>query len=255
MTEPTTERMELLSQGAKELGLELTGQQLDQFELFYREMTDGNQRANLTSITDYAEVQTKHFLDSLTFCLAAPGGILFDGSDGSDWLAGQRIIDLGAGAGFPGIPLKLVFPELELTLVDSVGKKTAFMSHLVDTLGLTGVTVIQGRCEELGHRRELREHFDWALVRSLARMPALLEYTLPFCKQGGKVVAWKHGGIQDELFAATRALRTLGGRYLATHPVTLTGLTDNRIVVVVEKVQPTPAEYPRRTGVPAKQPI
>ncbi|MFQ6026865.1 MAG: 16S rRNA (guanine(527)-N(7))-methyltransferase RsmG [Dehalococcoidia bacterium] len=237
--------MQLLARGAPELGLDLTGYQLDQFEVYYRELADWNQRMNLTSITAYDEVQVKHFLDSLTFLLAAPGG--------PD--PGQRVIDLGAGAGFPGVPLKLVFPDLSLTLVDSVGKKTGFLHHLVDTLSLSGVEVLTGRAEELGHREELRESFDWALARGLARMPVLLEYTLPFCRTGGKVVAWKHGGIEGELHSAALALTTLGGRYIASYPVAVTGLTDNRILVAVEKVGATPAVFPRRPGVPAKQPI
>ena len=236
----------LLATTLEAWGIPCSDESLVAMRHFYALLLEGNKTANLTRITGEEEAVVKHFLDSLSVLRVVPE---------ADRSVPRRILDVGAGAGFPGIPLKLVFPELELTLVDSVGKKTAFMSHLVDRLGLTGVEVIQGRSEELGHRRDLRESFDWALARGLARMPALLEYTLPFCKQGGKVVAWKHGGIQDELFSATRALRTLGGRYLATHPVTLAGLTDNRIVVVVEKVGPTPAEYSRRAGVPAKQPI
>ena len=239
------ERMDLLRHGATELGLDLTEPQLDQFERYYRELADWNQRMNLTSITGYEDVQVRHFLDSLTCFLTCSRALP----------PGYRVIDLGAGAGFPGLPLKLVFPQLALTLVDSVGKKTGFLRHLVESLEITGVEILTGRAEELAHREDLRERFDLALARGLARMPVLLEYALPFCRTGGRVVAWKHGGIQQELASAERALEALGGRYAAIHPVTITGLTDNRILVVVEKVRSTPLAFPRRPGMPAKQPI
>ncbi len=238
-------RMDLLAQGAHELGIELTDPPLDRFEVYYRELADWNQRVNLTAIIDYAEVQVKHFLDSLTLLLALPGGLSCE----------TRIMDVGAGAGFPGLPLKLAFPELRLTLSDSVGKKVAFLTHLLPALGLSDVEVHTGRAEELGHRPELRESFDLVLARGVAKQPVLLEYTLPFCALGGQVVAWKHGGIEAELAAAKNAQTRLGGRFVEVYPVAVTGLTDNRILVVVEKVRPTPKEFPRRPGTPAKQPL
>jgi 16S rRNA (guanine527-N7)-methyltransferase len=237
--------MEKLAQGARELCLDLTPRQLDQFEVYYRELADWNQRMNLTAIVQYEEVQIKHFLDSLTLCAALPGRPA----------PGAKVIDIGAGAGFPGLPLKLVFPDLRLALVESTGKKTAFLRHLVDVLGLSSVEIYTGRAEELGHSPELRESFDLVLARGVAKLPVLLEYTLPFGRRGGKVVAWKHGGIEEEIASAAHALRVLGGRHLAVHPIKVTGLTDNRILVVVEKVSPTPVNFPRRPGVPAKQPL
>ncbi len=237
--------MNLLEQGARELGLNLADGQLAQFETYYRELADWNQRVNLTAITDYEGVQVKHFLDSLTACLAYPQGLP----------AGCRVIDIGSGAGFPGLPLKLAFPHISLTLADSVGKKTAFLHHLVDVLELADVTVLTERAEALGQNPNLRESFDLVLARGLAKMPALLEYALPLCRVGGKVLAWKHGGIQPELAGAERALKILGGRWVEIIPIKVTGLTDNRILVVAEKISPTPAEYPRRIGLPAKQPL
>ncbi len=237
--------MDILAQGARELGIELAGHQLDLFEIYYRELADWNQRVNLTAIIDYAEVQVKHFLDSLTLLLTLPEGLA----------PGTRIMDVGSGAGFPGLPLKLVFPDLRLTLSDSVGKKVAFLKHLLPTLGLADVELHTGRAEDLGHDPELRESFDLVLARGVAKQPVLLEYTLPFCAVGGRVVAWKHGGIEAELAAAKNALTRLGGGPVGVHPVTVTGLTDNRILVVVEKVRPTPKEFPRRPGTPAKQPL
>ncbi len=142
-----------------------------------------------------------------------------------------------------------------MTLSDSVGKKIAFLNHLLPTLGLADVAVYTGRAEELGQRPELRESFDLVLARGVAKQPVLLEYTLPFCALGGRVVAWKHGGIEKELAAAKNALTRLGGRPVGVYPVAVTDLTDNRILVVVEKVKPTPKEFPRRPGTPAKQPL
>ena len=237
--------MELLASGSLELGIKLTDRQLAQFEVYYRELHQWNQRVNLTAITEYAEVQVKHFLDSLTCLLAFPEGLP----------AGCKMADIGSGAGFPGLPLKLVFPEVQLTLSDSVGKKTAFLRHLLLVLELPDVKVLTARAEQLGRAPETRERFDLVLARGVARLPALLEYALPLCRIGGKVVAWKHGGIQQELEGAQRALQLLGGRWGQIIPVVLTGLTDNRILVMAEKVKHTPAEYPRRPGLPRKQPL
>ena len=227
------------------MGIKLTEGQLAQFEAYYRELHQWNQRVNLTAITEYSEVQVKHFLDSLSCCLAFPEGLPANG----------KIVDIGAGAGFPGLPLKLVFTDFQLTLSDSVGKKTAFLRHLLQVLELPEVAVLTARAEQLGRAPETRERFDLVLARGVARLPALLEYALPLCRIGGKIVAWKHGGIQQELESAQRALQLLGGRWGRIIPVALTGLTDNRILVTVEKINATPAEYPRRPGLPRKQPL
>ncbi len=237
--------MEILSEGAKELGIRLTSLQLDQFETYFGELADWNQRMNLTSVVEYEEVQVKHFLDSLTVVLAFPGG-----------LGGlESVIDVGAGPGFPGLPLKLVYPDLRLALVESVGKKTDFLKHLVSTMGLSGVEVHTGRAERLSHQPELREAFDLVVTRALARLPVLAEYTLPFCVTGGVMVALKHGGIDAELAGAAHALEALGGRMGKVTPVEVTGLTDNRILVAVDKIGSTPERFPRRPGIPAKRPL
>lgn len=237
--------MELLTNGMAELGLACGDRQVEQFETYFKELSDGNRRANLTAITSYEDVQVKHYLDSLTLVLAL----------GADNIPGSAVMDLGAGAGFPGLALKIVFPTIELSLADSVHKKTRFLEHVVETLGLTGVSVHTGRAEELAHRPELRQSFDLTLARGVARLPTLLEYALPFCRPRGKVVAWKHDGIDDELAAGAQVSRMLGGGPPVVHPVETTGLTDQRILVVVDKVGVTPPEFPRRTGIPAKQPL
>ena len=240
-----SERMETLAQGADELGLTLTGHHLDLFETYYRELVDWNSQVNLTAITDYQEVQVKHFLDSLTLVLSLDQGLV----------QFARMIDVGAGAGFPGVPLKIAFPQVSLTLADSVGKKTRFLEHIVRVLELDDVAVHTGRAEALAHQAELREGFDLALVRGVARLPVLLEYTLPFCRVGGRVVAWKHGGIQQELADGERTAPALGGKLGEVCPVEAPGLTDDRVLVVVNKVEPTPDRFPRRPGIPAKRPL
>ena len=237
--------MELLEAGALQLGISLSDGQLDQFEAYFRELTDWNQRANLTAITVYEEVQVKHFLDSLTVRLAA-----------GDLLTGPaRVIDVGSGAGLPGLPLKLVFPSIQLSLVESVAKKTAFLEHLTAKLGLEEVTVHTARAEDLARVEGLRDAFDLAVVRGVARLPLLLEYCLPFCKTGGLLAALKHGGDGRELEAAANALAELGGRIEKVAAVLNDGLTDDRVVIAVEKTGPTPQRYPRRVGIPAKRPL
>lgn len=240
--------MALLADGAAELGIRLDARQIAQFELYYTELSEWNKRANLTAIEGYEETQVRHFLDSLTVCLAFPCA--------PDGLSGiGRVVDVGSGAGFPGLPLKLAFPHLELHLIESVGKKTAFLEYLADTLALDGVTVHTGRAESLARDPALRDYFDLALVRGVARLSLLLEYTLPFCREGGSVAALKHGGLDSELAEAGRALSELGGRQSGVFPVSLRGLTDNRVVAVFEKVGGTPERYPRRVGIPAKRPL
>ena len=245
-------RMPLLAEGAKELGISLSAGQLEQFELYCRELAEWNKRANLTAITGLEETQVKHFLDSLTVCLPyrkKPDAPL-------DTLAGvARVVDVGSGAGFPGLPLKLAFPCLELHLIESVGKKTAFLEHLTGLLELEGVTVHTGRAEALARRPELRESFDLALVRGVARLSLLLEYALPFCRIGGKALALKHGGLEQEMAESGFALSELGGQEAGVFPVALAGLTDDRVVAAFEKNAPTPHRYPRRVGIPAKRPL
>ena len=238
--------MELLFNGAAQLGIGLTNRQLGLFALYHEKMAEWNRRANLTNITGYEEVQVKHFLDSLTV-VPAVGGILPECS----------VLDVGAGPGCPGLPLKLVYPGINLALAEPVGKKAAFLVHVVEALELEETRVLKGRAEALAHDPGLREGFDLVTARGLARMPVLLEYTLPFCKIGGKVAAWKHGGadFEKELAGAKRALQLLGGRVASIYEVEIAGLTDNRVVVVVEKTQATPEAYPRRTGIPAKRPL
>ena len=237
--------MDLLASGASELGLKLSPAQLSQFDLYYRELADWNQRVNLTSITEHGAVQIKHFLDSLTVCLAYPQGMPPD----------LRIVDIGAGGGFPGLPLKLALPDTHLLMVESVGKRARFLEHLVDLLSLAGVEVMTGRAEQLAHAPELRESYDLVVSRGVAKMPVMLEYSLPFCAVGGRMVVLNHRSVEQEFAGAANALAVLGGRLGEIYPVEIGGLIDDRVVVAVEKVKTTPDRYPRRPGIPAKRPL
>lgn len=238
--------METLRAGALKLGLELSAQQMEQFQTFYRELIDWNRKFNLTAITGYEEVQTRHFLDSLSVLLACRSPAVDKGI---------RIIDVGTGAGLPGIPVKLVLPRTRLVLLDSTNKKGVFLQHLVQTLNLSDVAVVVGRAEEVAHQQPYRERFDVVLSRAVAALPALAELTLPFCAVGGCFIAQKKGAIETEVAQANIAITALGGRLRDVKRVELDQLNDDRYLVIVDKVSATPEEYPRRPGIPAKRPL
>jgi 16S rRNA (guanine527-N7)-methyltransferase len=236
--------MEQLAQEFFELtGAQLTSQQIAALEIYAQELAEWNAVHNLTAIRENKQVRVKHFLDSLSACLAMRGSPV------------ERVIDVGTGAGFPGLPLKILYPQMQLTLVESVGKKTAFCEHLIDKLGLSGVDVIQMRAEELGQLAAHREKYNWALARAVAIMPVLLEYLLPLVKVGGSVLAMKGESGLAEAHAAENAIQLLGGHLRQLVPLTLPGVVEERYLVVVDKVAATPEKYPRRVGIPAKRPL
>jgi 16S rRNA (guanine527-N7)-methyltransferase len=238
--------MEKLKSGAQKLGLHLSTEQLEQFSIYYYELIDWNQRINLTSITVYEAVQVGHFLDSLTVTTVLkrpPGAESFS------------VIDVGTGAGLPGIPLRIVLPGIRLVLLEATAKKAKFLNHLTARLGLDNVEVVVGRAEGVAHDARYRERFDLVLSRAVAPLPALVELTLPFCAPGGSFVAQKKGDIGVELKSATRAITALGGNLREVKAVDLAEFGDERCLVVIDKIKPTPPEYPRRPGIPAKRPI
>lgn len=224
-------------------GIRLSSAQLAALERYEQELLDWNSRFNLTAIHEPEKIRVKHFLDSFS-CLCVMRDTPM-----------ERVIDIGTGAGFPGIPLKIVYPGMRLTLVESVGKKANFCRHVAQTLGLEGVEVIQERAEVLGQARAHREQYDWAVARAVAVMPVLAEYLLPFVKVGGAMLAMKGESGPAEAHAAEHAVRVLGGHLRKLVPVTLPGVAEERYLVMVDKVAATPSGYPRRAGLPAKKPI
>lgn len=221
----------------------LTPAQRTAFEVFERELLNWNQKFNLTAIRDPEGIRVKHFLDSLS-CLSAMKG-----------LSNERVIDVGTGAGFPGIPLKIVRPELRLTLVESVGKKAGFCTHLVDVLQLKNVEVLTLRAEEVGRLTNHRAQYDWAVARAVAALPILAEYLLPLLKIGGTMLAQKGESAHVEVQSCTNAFNLLGGELINIVPVTLPGIVEERFLVSVRKKSATPPAYPRPVGIPAKKPL
>jgi len=238
--------MDRLIAGAKKLGLQLNPKQLEQFNTYYQELVDWNRRVNLTAITDYEEVQIKHFLDALTVTLAWQQPIVD---------TDLRLIDVGTGAGIPGIPLKILFPAIKLVLLDSTAKKADFLHYLKQKLELDNVEIVVGRAEEIAHQAQYREKFDMVLSRAVAPLPTLVELTLPFCTIGGSFIAQKKGAIAPEINKATLAISRLGGKLREVKSIDLEEFTDERRLIIVDKVSPTPEQYPRRPGIPSKRPI
>lgn len=225
------------------IGFHLTQRQVAAFQTYENELLAWNAKYNLTAIRDPESIRSKHFLDSLT-CLLA-------------WRERppKTLIDVGTGAGFPGIPLKIVCPRLKLTLVDSVGKKLDFCRHIVEVLELEDVTCIQARAEEVGSKVDHREQYDWAVARAVANLPVLVEYLLPLVKIGGAALAQKGASGPQEAHSAQKAIQLLGGQLRQIIPVLLPGVAEERFLVVIDKTRATPPDYPRRVGLPSKRPI
>jgi len=238
--------MENLQAGANQLGLQMTPEQLDKFQVFYHELIDWNQRMNLTRITDYADVQVKHFLDSLIVTRAWPPSLN---------RTRPSVIDVGTGAGIPGLPVKIMWPEIKLVLLDATAKKTHFLRQLIPKLQLDDVEIVLGRAETVAHQLEYRERFDLVLSRAVAPLPTLVELTLPLATIGGLVIALKKRATDLEINQAGRGISLLGGILQAVKPIDLEQFTDTRQLIVIDKVAPTPPRYPRRPGIPAKRPL
>jgi 16S rRNA (guanine527-N7)-methyltransferase len=225
------------------LGLHLTSRQLEAFAWYASELITWNERFNLTAITDPIEIEVKHFLDSLT-CLQL-----------ADFRSGDRVVDVGTGAGLPGLVLKIACPGIELTLVESIQKKVHFCRHVVDGLQLEGVQVIHTRAERVGQDPEHRGRYTWALARAVASTPILLEYLLPLLQLQGCALLYKGMTGPSEVHEARNALAVLGGEVLQILPVELPKVSETRHLILVRKCAATPAKYPRRTGIPTKRPL
>ena len=238
--------LETLLNGAHQIGLNLTPAQLQQFAQYRELLLDWNQRINLTAITNPQDVLTKHFLDSLACLFVIPP---------VEQHKRLRLLDVGSGAGLPGLPLQIAFPNWHVTLLEATGKKVRFLETVIASLELRQARAIQGRAEEVAHDPKHRACYDVVMARGVAALPTLLEYCLPFCRAGGIVIAPKKGEISSEVEQGTRAAALLGGRLVEARPFSLPGLEDQRALVVFQATRGVPTQYPRRAGAPAKQPL
>ncbi len=248
--DPATQ-MQQLRAGARTLGVDLTPAQLDQFERYYQALVQWNRKFNLTAITDYEEVQAKHFLDSLAGApiLAEELGVTLP------IRRPLHLVDVGTGAGFPGIPLKIAEPRIRLTLMDGTGKKIQFLQQVIDELALSNAETVQGRAEELGRRPAYRGQFDAVTARAVAPLNTLVEYLLPLVRREGYALIYKGPGAPEEFVAARKAIGVLGGETTRMVPVEIPFVEGRRFILLIKKVRRTPDLYPRGQGLARKQPI
>ena len=223
--------------------LVLTEEQKNQFLTYYEMLVEKNKVMNLTSVTEFDEVVEKHFLDSISLCTI------------ENLAQRRKVLDLGTGAGFPGIPLKIMFPELEITLADSLNKRILFLQEVINTLKLENISAIHGRAEEMAKQEKFREKFDLSVSRAVANLSTLSEYCLPFVMVGGKFISYKSGEIEEEQKNAKNAVFLLGGKIEKIHKFELDGTELKRSFVVIDKVKKTPKIYPRKAGTPTKSPL
>lgn len=229
--------------GLAELEITLNEKQIEQFLTYYELLVEWNKVMNLTAITEYEEVINKHFLDSVASVKVC------------DYSKPMKILDLGTGAGFPGIPLKIAFPEQEIVLLDSLNKRVKFLNTVIETLGLTGIRAIHGKAEDYARHADYREQFDLCVSRAVANLSTLSEYCLPYVKTGGHFIPYKSGRIQEELTEAKTAIKILGGSLEKTEKFQLADTDMERSFVVIRKIQPTGKKFPRKAGLPSKEPI
>lgn len=233
----------ILDNGCRELGIVLTDTQKQQFVRYYELLIEWNKVMNLTGITDFDEVLVKHFVDSLSI------------TKGMDMEKIQTCIDVGTGAGFPGIPLKIAFPHLQITLLDSLNKRLKFLDEVILQLGLENIVTVHGRAEETAKKPEFREKYDLSVTRAVAKVCIISEYCIPYVKQGGYFAAYKSGKIQEELEEGKKAISVLGGKTEKLVEFILPDTDMERSLVIINKTKSTPKKYPRKAGTPAKEPI
>lgn len=250
--------MEILAASAREMGLQLSQHHLRQFERYYRELADWNCRFNLTAVTAYEQVQRRHFVDSLSCILALPteAGVGVP-SQVSLQKPGRPLLcaDVGSGAGFPGIPLAILMPDAQMTLIEATQKKARFLTHICHTLSLPNVSVVSLRAETVGQDPKHREHYDLVFARAVAQLSTLVELCLPLCRPGGRLVAAKGPEVENEVTDADYAIQVLGGVLTTLKAVELPGSDTTRYLAVVDKIRRTPEQYPRNPGIPAKRPL
>ena len=233
--------MDSFLEDLKELHLIVNEKQIQQFIKYYELLIEWNSFMNLTGITDFQEVLKKHFIDSVSICKAISLNEV------------QRLMDVGTGAGFPGIPLKILEEDKKFTLLDSLNKRIIFLQNVIDELNLKNIQAVHGRAEE--YIREKREHYDIATSRAVAKLNVLLEYMIPFVKVGGRCICMKSFEIDEELKDAEKAIEILGGKIEKVDEITLPNTDIQRKIVVIKKIKSTPNKYPRKAGMPLKEPI
>ncbi len=233
----------IFEKAMKSFFVSVSDSQIAQFLAYYEILVEWNSVMNLTAITEYEEVMIKHFVDSLS--LAAY----------MDLTAVHSLIDVGTGAGFPGIPLKIVFPELKVTLLDSLKKRIRFLEEVIGNLGLEGIEVFHGRAEDYARFEKMRESYDLCVSRAVANLSTLSEYCLPFVRVGGLFVPYKSEKISDELPGAEKAIRLLGGKLIEKNDFTLPVSDMNRTILLIRKIKETPARFPRKAGIPSREPL
>jgi len=229
--------------GAKELGIELADKELNSFINYMEILQSWNQKMNLTALDTPEEIVIKHFLDSLS-CVK-----------GMNLRGDEKVIDVGTGAGFPGIPLKIIYPNLRLTLLDSLQKRIKFLKHLGDELGLNNLEFIHGRAEDYGQSSDYREQYDYALARAVASLNVLSEYTLPFLRVGGVFLSQRGSSVKEDIINSQDAVDNLGGEIYDMLNINLPYSNAERNLVIIDKVSNTPTKYPRRAGKPNKRPL
>ncbi len=245
-----SDQLSNLKKDLEDLSVFLSSDQLDQFLMFYEMLIEKNKVMNLTAITEFDEVMKKHFVDSLSLVKVCDvSGLL-------------SLIDVGTGAGFPGIPLKIAFPDLRVTLLDSLQKRVGFLQEVIDRLGLDGIEAVHGRAEDFARPGQMREKFDLCVSRAVANLSALSEYCLPYVKVGGKFISYKSDkvsmkfeGHMTEIEQAEHAISILGGRLTEQKEFTLPSSDICRSLIVIEKCRPTPKQYPRKAGMASKKPL
>ncbi|EOT22655.1 16S rRNA (guanine(527)-N(7))-methyltransferase GidB [Eubacterium sp. 14-2] len=236
-------QLEKFKLGLEQLKIPYSDEKINQYLIYYEMLTEKNKVMNLTAITEFEDVVEKHFLDSLSLIKCV------------DLNRKMQVLDLGTGAGFPGIPLKIAFPELEIVLMDSLNKRVLFLQEVISELNLSGITAVHGRAEEMAVKKEYREQFDLCVSRAVANLSSLSEYCLPFVRVGGNFVSYKSGEVEEEVKQAGKAISVLGGKMVKVQKFVLPQTDVSRSFVLIEKKKRTPKSYPRKAGTPSRTPI
>ena len=246
MSQIYEEGLKIFYKGLEELGIELSEEQIIQFIKYYEMLVEKNKVMNLTAITEFNEVIVKHFIDSLALVKVV---------DKDDLSNGVSIIDIGTGAGFPGIPLKIAFPNINITLLDSLNKRINFLKEVSDELGFEGIEFIHGRSEDFGRNPQYREKFDICVSRAVANLATLSEFCVPFVKVGGSFISYKAGDCGEEVKESMKAVEKMGGKIINQLEYMVPTSDLNRVLLFIEKEKATPKSFPRKAGTPAKEPI